>query len=865
MNDQRRSFIIRAVLVYMVLALAWIFLSDQLLTVFVDIQSLVWLSTAKGIFFVLVSAAGFYIALVSAPAHPTSPSTVSSDHLLTSLTNRTGATWFVYGFAIVLVITMLWVRLQMPVVFANRPLLIMFMLPIIVAALLGGFGPGLAATLTAGALTSYFLVPPVYSFGIAASHDLFQWSLFIVNGMVVSLLSEIIHRLRRREASRLHQVEQANDALRQSENRFRLLFHDAPVAMGYVDYNGRIVAQNSRFDLMFGYSPQEIPTIADWWSLAYPDAEYRAEVQRQWETVVAQSQGIADTFDAGCYRITCKNGEERLVRIYSIRMPDGLMTAFLDETQQRQAEERLRLWVESFAQADLGLVITDAQTNTILAVNPSFARQRGYQQDELIGMSVLVLFPADRVAEAQAIIKTMGKTPHGLFETEHITKDGQCFPVMLDMTAVADEDGQPLRRVAYVLDITERQRIELALTEALATQKQGRIAALNQMQDANLARVQAEQTLAALRESEERLALFIEHAPAALAMFDCEMHYLAASRRWYEDYALGQRPLIGRYHYDVFPEIGEQIKAIHRRALHGEIIRLDEDRFERLDGTVQWVRWEVRPWHTVAGEVGGIVIFSEDISRFKKAQEEIYRLNSELEQRVIERTAELTAANRELDSFAYAVSHDLRAPLRAMNGFSQALLEDYGPSLHDEAKMYLDQIILGSRKMGELIDGLLTLSRSTRGQLQRLPVDMTTMAQRILLELAANEPDRQVHWEVEPNMVLRGDAAMLEVVLSNLLANAWKYTGQRDQARIRVYTLPAEHGVMLCVADNGAGFDQAYADKLFQPFQRLHRQEEFPGIGIGLATVQRIIHRHGGTLTAQGSKDQGATFCITLP
>lgn len=865
MNDPRRAFILRAVLTYLLLALAWIFLSDQLLTVFVDINALVWLSTAKGVFFVLVSALGMYIAMVAVPSDTASSAPPFHEALLTTLTARRWPSWFMYGLAIVLVLVMFWVRLQMPVAIENRPLLFLFMLPIILAAMVGGFGPGLVATLTASGLVAYFLVPPIQSFTIAAGHDLFQWSLLIVNGLVVSLLSEGLHRLRRQEAGRLHQLQLAHEALVQSEERFRLLFSDAPVALGYADDQGRLVAQNSCFDQMFGYTPQEIPTFADWWSLAYPDPEYCSLAKQQWESALVQAQGQTDAFDAGCYRIACKNGDERLVHIFSLHMPDGLLTAFLDETEQRRIEDRLRLWVESFEQAELGLVITDARTNAIIAANPAFARQRGYLREEMIGMSALQLFAPHRLADAHAITETMRKTPHGLFETEHVAKDGRCFPVMVDVTVVAGHDGQPLHRIAYVLDITERKKTEQALAEALELQKLGRIAALNQMQDANLACIQAEQTLAALRESEERLALFIEHAPAALAMFDQTMQYLAVSRRWRDDYFLGQQPLIGRCHYDIFPEIGEEIQSIHRRALQGEIIRADEDRFQRQDGAIQWVRWEVRPWHGVDGEVGGIVIFSEDISRFKKAQEEIRRLNSELEQRVIERTAELTAANRELDSFAYAVSHDLRAPLRAMNGFSQALIEDYGDVMQGDAKIYLEQIILGSRKMGELIDGLLTLSRSTRGQLQRHQVDVSAMALHLLAELAENEPDRQVHWDVAPNMVLRGDPSMLEVVLRNLIANAWKYTSRRDQARIRVSTVVGEHGVTLSIADNGAGFDQAYADKLFQPFQRLHRQEEFPGIGIGLATVQRIIHRHGGTITAQGTKDEGAIFSITLP
>ncbi len=731
MNAGRRAYIARAVLLYMVLALAWIFLSDQLLTVFVDITSLVWLSTAKGVFFVLVSGGCFAVALHAVP--DTASSSFSSEHaLLDTLTYRPKGRWLIYLFAIVLTAAMVLVRLLIPTS-PGQLLLILFMLPIILASLFGGLGPGLAATATAAGLSLYFIVPPSHSFAIANHHDLFQLAFLLVNGLVVSLISEGIHRLRRRESDRLHLVETANEALRRSEERFRLLFNDAPVAMGHADHQGHILAQNSRFEQLFGYTLAEIPTLAEWWPLAYPDPIYRARARQQWKAVMEQSKGAADAVDAGSYRITAKNGNERMVRIYSIRMPGGLLTAFLDETEQRQAEARLRLWAESFEQAELGLVLSEARTNTIIAANPAFARRRGYRREEMVGMAVSRLFPADYLAEAQSILSRMSTTPHGVFETEHITADGQRFPVMIDVTVVAGQDGQPSHRIAYVLDITERKRAEQALAEALETQKRGRIAALNQMQDANLAR------------------------------------------------------------------------------------------------------------------------------------EEIRRLNISLEQRVAERTAELSAANRELDSFAYAVSHDLRAPLRAMNGFAQALIEDCSDSLKGDGRLYLDQIIIASRKMGELIDGLLTLSRSTRSQLQREMVDLSKLAAQMLTTMAADEPDRQVRWTIEPNLRVHGDRTMIEVALGNLLANAWKYTSYRDEAVISLYSEERSGRHFLCIADNGAGFEPAHAAKLFQPFQRLHRQEEFPGIGIGLATVQRIIQRHGGTLTASGEKNHGATFAFSLP
>lgn len=305
-----------------------------------------------------------------------------------------------------------------------------------------------------------------------------------------------------------------------------------------------------------------------------------------------------------------------------------------------------------------------------------------------------------------------------------------------------------------------------------------------------------------------------------------------------------------------FPAPLEEILVALRRdrSWTGELVHTSQDGSRR----VMLSRWNL----VTVAEREIVLEASRDITERRVHEDAVQRLNAELECKVSERTAELSAANNELESFSYAVAHDLRGPLRAMSGFSTALIEDLGEQLEGEARVDLEQIVLGSRRMGELIDGLLALSRSTQGTLNLITIDLSALGTSILERLQAAEPDRTVDWFVQPAMVARGDRAMLETALSNLLENAWKYTGSAEVARI---AFRRDGDGAFCVEDNGAGFDMSYAAKLFQPFQRLHRQDEFPGIGIGLATVQRIIRRHGGEIQAWSAPGAGARFRFTLP
>ncbi len=282
-------------------------------------------------------------------------------------------------------------------------------------------------------------------------------------------------------------------------------------------------------------------------------------------------------------------------------------------------------------------------------------------------------------------------------------------------------------------------------------------------------------------------------------------------------------------------------------------------------GNEKWVRTQGHPVRDGSGRIVALEGITQDVTDRRAAQDALRELNTQLEQRVAERTAELQAANDELDSFAYAVSHDLRAPLRAMSGFSEALREDYGEQLDAHARGYLDQITEASRRMGELIEGLLVLSRMLRGLVRSDDVDLSALATHAVEQLRRAEPGREVDVEIEPGLRACGDRRMLDAVFTNLIGNAWKYTAKTAAPRIRVGRIDLDGRSGFHVSDNGAGFDMAHAGRLFKAFARLHRQDEFPGIGIGLATVQRIVHRHGGQVVAQAAPGQGASFRFTLP
>jgi PAS domain S-box-containing protein len=370
-----------------------------------------------------------------------------------------------------------------------------------------------------------------------------------------------------------------------------------------------------------------------------------------------------------------------------------------------------------------------------------------------------------------------------------------------------------------------------------------------------------------LTRSEERFRLLVERVQDyAILMLDRDGRIttwnLGAERlKGYKaEEILGQ-------HFSVFytPEANQKNHPQHELELAVQQGSYAEEGWRvRKDGTRFWANVLITALHGADGVLRGFGKVTRDMTERKRAEDEILKMSAELEQRVRDRTAALDALNKELESFSYSVSHDLRAPLRGIDGFSKILLQKYGASLDEQGRHYLDRIRSGTQRMGQLIDDLLRLSRVTRAEIKRSPLDLGALARDISEELKKSDPNRDVEFVIAEPARTVGDPHLLRVALENILGNAWKFTSKKDRSRIELGAVSRDGQQVFYVRDDGAGFEMEYADKLFAPFQRLHDATEFEGTGIGLATAQRIFTRHGGRLWAEGKPNEGATFWFTL-
>lgn len=377
---------------------------------------------------------------------------------------------------------------------------------------------------------------------------------------------------------------------------------------------------------------------------------------------------------------------------------------------------------------------------------------------------------------------------------------------------------------------------------------------------------QIQERTEALRQNEERFRQLANAVPALVWTADVSGEVVYFNEPWYEYTGLAPQSSLGfKWTQALHPEDRDAYVRLWHEAVQKESVFEAEARCHRFDGEYRWFLSRAHPGRDISGRVNGWFGTSTDIDDKKRMEENVSQMNVSLERRVQERTAQLEASNRELEAFSYSVAHDLRAPLRAIDGFNQTLIEDHGTDLPQEARELFQRARQASQRMSQLIDDLLNLSRVARAEMRHQQVNLSDMATTIAAELQKAEPERRVQVNIQAGVTATGDDRLLRLALENLLGNAFKFTRQKSEAHIEFGSTTKNAGRVLFVRDNGAGFDMQFAGKLFGPFQRLHAATEFPGTGIGLATVHRIVVRHGGKIWPESQPGKGSTFYFTLP
>lgn len=512
-----------------------------------------------------------------------------------------------------------------------------------------------------------------------------------------------------------------------------------------------------------------------------------------------------------------------------------------EEELRQQIDEYHKSQAELFGTNQTLMALFQASPLTIVALdlhgrvtlwNQAAELLFGWQAEEIIGQPYPLIPVENHDAQRHFIENTLQGEVLNDIQVRRRKKDGALIDVSMSTAPVRNASGEISGIIVVMADITERRETEEALRKS--HQLYGEL--VNSIDGV-------------VWEMDVTTFCFTFVSERAVQILGYPVE------QWFDDPAFWQ----DHVHPDDRAWALEFCMGATREMKDHEF----EYRFIAAGGNTVWLRDIV----TVVVENGqpaklrGVMF---DITGRKMAEEEIRKLNAELEQRVRERTAQLESANKELESFSYSVSHDLRAPLRHIDGFSRVLLEDYREKIDGEGKDYLFRLRNASQRMSQLIDDLLKLSKVTRSELNRQQVNLSRMAQVTVLELKQAQPQRRVSVKIAEDVTANGDARLLRVLMDNLLANAWKYTGKRDESIIEFGTAEVAGETTYFIRDNGVGFDMAYADKLFAAFQRLHRSDEFEGTGVGLATVQRIINRHGGRIWAESAVGAGATFYFTL-
>jgi PAS domain S-box-containing protein len=516
----------------------------------------------------------------------------------------------------------------------------------------------------------------------------------------------------------------------------------------------------------------------------------------------------------------------------------GLIGSLLWRVERHQAQVEIQdaFRERLFESSLVPTAVMDARTGAIIDCNPAAVRVYGFpNRASVIGgtpevFSAPVQYdgtPSDQ--KGTQFIRQAIETGSVVFDWLHQRPDGSLWDAEVRLMCFESEGRKLLQFTLQ--DITDRRKAEAALKESEARLKEA-------------------QTLARIGNWESDPATrHIVWSDELYRIFEVPPHFMPS----YESF-------LGMVH-------PEDRRLVTEAYVHSLKQRTPFDVVHRLlmpDGRIKYVResgLSEFEGERVVRSLGTV----QDITEVRMAEEKLKRLNEELEMRVAERTREMTVLNRDLEAFAYSVSHDLRTPLRSIDGYASLLDADFGDRMSEEGRTYLERIQQSARRMGRLITDMLTMAHLSRTDLRRERVDLSELARSIVAEITAGDTTRSATWHIEEGLVVQADAGLMRAVLQNLLGNAWKYTSQTPEAQISLTRHPREDGVPeFCVRDNGAGFDMAYAHQLFQPFKRLHAHHEFEGTGVGLATVHRIIERHGGEVRGEGAVGAGAVFCFSL-
>jgi PAS domain S-box-containing protein len=610
------------------------------------------------------------------------------------------------------------------------------------------------------------------------------------------------------------------------------------------DAQGKIVMWNQGAEKLYGYSREEAMGRPAHQLLQTRFPEPLEQIERKldsagtWEGELVHRRRDGSHVTVASVWVLHRDTEGRPLRV---------LVSSTDITERRAAEEALRDQAQVLDSAQV--FVRDMESRVVFWPRGA-ERLYGFTSKEALGVVSHDLFHTVFPEPLEAVEKRLFET--GMWDGEliHRTRDGGTITVTSAWVLHRNREGKPVRILETNTDITARNQAE----ERLAAQAE------------ELARSRE-----ALEAQTRMLKLVLDSMGEGLVAADAEGHFLIwndAAKKLMGRGAADLPPGEWTPHYKVFltdgitPHPVESLPLV--RALRGESVQQElVIQNPEIEGIV-FLEVTARPLKDDQGKLCGGVAAMRDVTQRKAAEREIQQLNQDLEARVVERTAQLQEANKELETFGYSISHDLRAPLRHISGFARILTEDFGPALPAEAQHHLQRIEQGASRMGQLVDELLSLTRVGRQTLAVRATKLGTLVEDVITLLEPETEGRQVEWKIGELPVVECDPTLMRQVFQNLISNALKYSRPRSPAVIEIGQGEKDGQIVIFVKDNGVGFSMKYADKLFGVFQRLHRPEEFEGTGVGLATVQRIVQKHGGRVWAEAEIDCGATFYFTL-